>query len=128
MFRPTSSANVIDFAIAKGMSRLLWRAGCPLDRPRGVHRRTGEPDLPDPWPMVGQAAWAETAAASRRPTDNIWRSVRSQPSCTATNLPLPTKVVTEVLAPIDIVETLGQNPDLSEVDAHIRDVMHGRLD
>lgn len=43
------------------------------------------------------------------------------------NLPLPTKIVTEVLPPIDIVKTFGENPDFSEVDAHVRDVMQAAL-
>jgi hypothetical protein len=43
------------------------------------------------------------------------------------NLPLPTKIVTEVLAPIDVVKTFGKDPDLSEVDAHVRGVMQAAL-
>jgi hypothetical protein len=43
------------------------------------------------------------------------------------NLPLPTKIVTEVLTPIDIVKTFGRDPDPSEVDAHVRDVMQAAL-
>ncbi len=44
------------------------------------------------------------------------------------NLPLPTKVVTEVLAPIDITAQFGADPDIDEVDAHIRAVMQAALD
>ncbi len=39
------------------------------------------------------------------------------------NLPLPSKIVTEVLEPIDIAERFGPDPDIAEVDAHVRSVM-----
>jgi 1-acyl-sn-glycerol-3-phosphate acyltransferase len=44
------------------------------------------------------------------------------------NLPLPSKVVTEVLEPIDIAEQFGKDPDIGEVDEHVRSVMQSALD
>ncbi|MGV0837750.1 1-acyl-sn-glycerol-3-phosphate acyltransferase [Mycolicibacterium thermoresistibile] len=44
------------------------------------------------------------------------------------NLPLPSKVVTEVLEPIDIEDRFGPDPDVAEVDAHVRAVMQQTLD
>jgi len=44
------------------------------------------------------------------------------------NLPLPTKIVTQVLEPIDIVAEFGEDPDIDEVDAHVRAVMQRGLD
>jgi hypothetical protein len=44
------------------------------------------------------------------------------------NLPLPTKIVTHVLAPIDIVAQFGEDPDIGEVDARVRQVMQQALD
>ncbi len=44
------------------------------------------------------------------------------------NLPLPTKIVTEVLEPIDVVEEFGEDPDVDAVDAHVRKVMQTALD
>jgi 1-acyl-sn-glycerol-3-phosphate acyltransferase len=43
------------------------------------------------------------------------------------NLPLPAKVVTEVLEPIDITARFGVDPDVDEVDAHVRSVMQAGL-
>jgi 1-acyl-sn-glycerol-3-phosphate acyltransferase len=43
------------------------------------------------------------------------------------NLPLPAKVVTEVLEPIDINARFGADPDVDEVDAHVRAVMEAAL-
>ena len=44
------------------------------------------------------------------------------------NLPLPTKIVTQVLEPIDVVAQFGEDPDVVEVDAHVRSVMQTALD
>lgn len=43
------------------------------------------------------------------------------------NLPLPAKVVTEVLEPIDVTARFGEDPDIDEVDAHVRAVMEDAL-
>lgn len=44
------------------------------------------------------------------------------------NLPLPTKIVTQVLDPIDVVTEFGEDPDIDAVDAHVRHVMQTALD
>ena len=43
------------------------------------------------------------------------------------NLPLPTKIVTQVLEPIDIAERFGPDPDVDEVDVYVRSVMQAAL-
>lgn len=44
------------------------------------------------------------------------------------NLPLPTKIVTQVLEPIDIRAEFGDDPDIAEVDAEVRRRMQAVLD
>ena len=44
------------------------------------------------------------------------------------NLPLPSKIVTQVLEPIDIVARFGDDPDIDEVDQYVRSVMQTALD
>ena len=44
------------------------------------------------------------------------------------NLPLPAKIVTEVLEPIDIAARFGNDPDVDEVDSHVRAVMQAGLE
>jgi 1-acyl-sn-glycerol-3-phosphate acyltransferase len=44
------------------------------------------------------------------------------------NLPLPAKIVTQVLEPIDIRAEFGDDPDVAEVDAEIRSRMQDALD
>src|ERR1700756_6037845 len=43
------------------------------------------------------------------------------------NIPIPTKIVTLVLPPIDIVAKFGAHPVAVEVDAHVRSVMQSAL-
>ena len=44
------------------------------------------------------------------------------------NIPLPAKIVTEVLEPIDVTARFGDDPDVEEVDAHVRSVMQTALE
>ena len=44
------------------------------------------------------------------------------------NVPLPTKIVTQVLEPIDIAAKFGPDPDVNEVDCYVRAVMQTALD
>jgi 1-acyl-sn-glycerol-3-phosphate acyltransferase len=44
------------------------------------------------------------------------------------NVPLPTKIVTQVLDPIDVVGEFGEDPDVDAVDLHVREVMQAALD
>ncbi|OBI00038.1 1-acyl-sn-glycerol-3-phosphate acyltransferase [Mycobacterium sp. E2733] len=44
------------------------------------------------------------------------------------NIPLPVKVVFQILQPIDVAAQFGKNADVHEVDAHVRSVMQTALD
>lgn len=44
------------------------------------------------------------------------------------NIPLPPKIVMDVLDPIVIGRRFGEGPDISGVDAHVRGVMQHALD
>lgn len=44
------------------------------------------------------------------------------------NMPLPSKIVTQVLEPIDVVGQWGPNPDPEKVDGRIRRLMQAELD
>ncbi len=43
------------------------------------------------------------------------------------NLPLPSKIVARVLPPIDLDAEFGSDPDVAEVDAHVRKLMQDEL-
>ncbi|MGO9103826.1 MAG: glycerol acyltransferase, partial [Mycobacterium sp.] len=44
------------------------------------------------------------------------------------NVPLPTKIVARVLDPIDVTKQFGVDPNIQEVDHHIRSAMQEALD
>jgi 1-acyl-sn-glycerol-3-phosphate acyltransferase len=44
------------------------------------------------------------------------------------NIPLPTKIVMQVLEPVDIAAQFGKDPDVAEVDEYVRSVMQRALD
>jgi len=44
------------------------------------------------------------------------------------NVPLPTKIVMQVLEPVDVIAQFGEDPDIEAVDAHVRKVMQKALD
>ncbi|MEJ7633600.1 1-acyl-sn-glycerol-3-phosphate acyltransferase [Aeromicrobium sp.] len=44
------------------------------------------------------------------------------------NLPLPSKITTQVLDPVDIIAEFGPDPDVAEVDVEIRSRMQDALD
>ena len=44
------------------------------------------------------------------------------------NMPLPSKIVCQVLEPIDVVGQWGPHPDAAKVDGRIRRVMQAELD
>jgi len=44
------------------------------------------------------------------------------------NVPLPAKIVTRVLEPIDVAAEFGENPDIEAVDLHVRAEMQEALD
>ena len=44
------------------------------------------------------------------------------------NVPLPAKIVTKVLDPVDIVGQFGEHPDVDAVDAYVRSLMQDALD
>ncbi len=44
------------------------------------------------------------------------------------NMPLPSKIVSEVLEPIDVVGQWGEDPDVEKVDGRVRRVMQAALD
>jgi 1-acyl-sn-glycerol-3-phosphate acyltransferase len=123
-YRPTKRQNVIDFDGRTGYARTAIETGVPIV------------------PMVSIGAQETqfflsrgTAMASRLGLPRIRMeilpiSVGLPFGLTVTippNLPLPSKIVMEVLEPVDPA-AFGKNPDIDEVDAHVRRVMQRALD
>jgi 1-acyl-sn-glycerol-3-phosphate acyltransferase len=119
-YRPTFSENRIDFNGRTGYVRTAIEAGVPIVPAVSIGGQ--ETQL-----FLTRGNWlAKRLGLTRARMDILpisfgfpfGLSVIMPP-----NFPLPAKVVTEVLEPINITETFGENPDVKEVDAHVRAVM-----
>jgi 1-acyl-sn-glycerol-3-phosphate acyltransferase len=124
-YRPTRTANVVDFGGRTGYVRAALNAGVPIV------------------PMVSIGAQETQIFLARG--DSIARRIgltRARMEILPIsigfpfglsvifppNVPLPSKIVTRVLDPIDIVAQFGEDPDIDEVDHHVRSVMQTALD
>jgi 1-acyl-sn-glycerol-3-phosphate acyltransferase len=124
-FRPTRSANTIDFQGRTGYVRTAIDSGVPivptvsiggqqtqlfLARGDGLAKRLGLHRIRfKALPLTFGFPFGLTTALPP-------------------NLPLPAKIVVQVLEPIDIAAQFGDDPDIDEVDAHVRSVMQTALD
>ena len=124
-YRPTRSANVVDFNGRKGYVSTALAAGVPivpmvsiggqetqlfLTRGTGLAKRLG----------LGRLRVGILPISIGFP---FGLSVFVPP-----NVPLPAKIVMQVLEPIDIVRQFGEHPDVDAVDRHVRSVMQDALD
>jgi 1-acyl-sn-glycerol-3-phosphate acyltransferase len=123
-YRPTSASALIDFNGRTGYVRTAIDAGVPivpmvsiggqetqlfLTRGRWLARRLG----------LGRARMEALPISVGFP---FGLSMFLPP-----NLPLPAKIVSRVLEPIDIEAQFGDTPDVDEIDSHVRDVMQTAL-
>ena len=125
--RPQDKANVIDFNGRTGYVRTAIEAGVPIlpvvsigGHEDQFHLTRGE----------GLARFSPLARVSdRMPYFPV--SFGFPFGLTAAfpmNLPLPTKITTQVLEPVDIATEFGPEPEIADVDALIRDRMQDALD
>jgi 1-acyl-sn-glycerol-3-phosphate acyltransferase len=125
-YRPTSAENKIDFDGRTGYVRAALNAGVPIV------------------PMVGIGG-QETQLYLSRGTGlakffRLDKFLRSKilpisfgfpfglSAVLPVNIPLPSKIVLQTLNPIDIPKQFGDQPDIAEVDAYVRQVMQDALD
>lgn len=124
-FRPTRTENTIDFQGRTGYVRAAAEAGVPivpmvsiggqqtqlfLARGDGLAKRLGLHRIRlKALPLTLGVPFGLTTVLPP-------------------NLPLPSKIVMEVLEPIDVIEQFGDEVDVDEVDAHVRSTMQTALD
>ena len=53
------------------------------------------------------------------------RAIATEVQCAVRTV---SRIVAQVLAPVDVVAQFGEHPDVDEVDAHVRRVMQKGLD
>jgi 1-acyl-sn-glycerol-3-phosphate acyltransferase len=124
-YRPTFSANVIDFNGRTGYVRTAIEAGVPIVPTVSIGAQ--ETQL-----FVTRGNWLAKKLGITKARMDILPISFGFPfglsMILPPNLPLPSKVITEVLEPIDITERFGSTPDVAEVDEHVRSVMQAALD
>jgi 1-acyl-sn-glycerol-3-phosphate acyltransferase len=127
--RPTAQQNKIDFAGRKGYVRTAIEAGVPIVPAVSIGGQENQLYL-----MRGTALAKRLGPIARAARTKILPLSFGFPfglSMFGTfppNLPLPSKIVTQVLEPIDITAEFGKDPDIDAVDAHVREVMQSALD
>ncbi|HNM83876.1 MAG: lysophospholipid acyltransferase family protein [Mycobacterium sp.] len=122
--RPTSKQSTIDFDGRTGYVSTAIEAGVPIVPVVSIGGQ--ETQL-----FLTRGKWL----AKRLPLKRLTRAEEFAVSIGfpfglsigALNLPLPSKIVTQVLPAIDIKATFGKKPDVAEVDEHVRAVMQEAL-
>ena len=124
-FRPTLHQNVIDFDGRTGYVKVAIDAGVPIVPTVSIGGQ--ETQL-----FLSRGNWLAKRVGLTRLRAQIFPFTVGFPFGVTTffpaNLPLPSKIIYRVLEPIDIVGTFGENPDIGEVDGHVRAVMQQALD
>jgi 1-acyl-sn-glycerol-3-phosphate acyltransferase len=124
-YRPTFTENVIDFAGRTGYVRTAIETGVPIVPAVSIGAQETQFFLAR-GDSIAKRLGLQRLRAQILPISigfPFGLSVLLPP-----NLPLPSKVVTQVLPPIDIAAQFGEDPDVKEVDLHVRTVMQKALD
>ncbi|MBV8347510.1 MAG: acyltransferase family protein [Mycolicibacterium sp.] len=123
-YRPTMTQNVIDFKGRTGYVRTAVEAGVPIVPTVSIGGQ--ESQL-----FLTRGTWLANRLGLNRLRSDILPITIGFPfglsAVLPVNIPLPTKIVTEVLEPIDVVAQFGDDPDVDEVDAHVRSMMQAAL-
>jgi 1-acyl-sn-glycerol-3-phosphate acyltransferase len=122
--RPTLRQNVIDFGGRMGYVTTAIEGGVPIVPAVSIGGQETQFFLPP----VTLPKWLGLKRLLRIDRFSASMGIPFVFSPGAFNLPLPAKIVTEVLEPIDVVARFGEHPDVAEVDAHVRKVMQSALD
>ena len=116
-FRPTRHANVVDWGGRTGYVGTALRAGVPIVPVASVGGQEAQLFLSRGEWIGRRLPWRRLLRTDLFPiTAGFPFGVGPVPL----NLPLPTKITTQVLEPIDIVAEFGADPDPAEVDAVVR--------
>lgn len=126
VYRPTMSRNKIDFDGRTGYVRAALNAGVPIVPAVGIGGQESQIYLT-------RGTWlAKTLRLDKLLRAKILPIGFGFPfglsAVVPVNAPLPTKIVMQVLEPIDITAEFGEDPDIDEVDTHVRLVMQRALD
>lgn len=123
-FRPTRQANVVDWGGRTGYVRTALRAGVPIVPVASVGGQEAQLFLTRGEWIGRRMPWRRLMRTDLFP---IMAGFPFGLGPIPLNLPLPTKITTQVLDPIDVVAEFGEDPDPAEVDAAVRARMEAAL-
>jgi 1-acyl-sn-glycerol-3-phosphate acyltransferase len=127
--RPTVWENVIDFDGRKGYVKTAIEAGVPIVPTVSIGGQESQLFLGRGTELAKLLGPITRAVRTKiMPVSIGFPFGISLFGILPPNLPLPTKIVTQVLEPIDIAEEFGEDPDIDVVDAHVREMMQRALD
>lgn len=130
VYRPSFRENVINFGGRTGYVTTAMEAGVPIVPAVSIGGQEGQLYL-------SRGTWLSRALGLTKFERKFFRTnilpitfgfPFGLSVLAPVNLPLPTKIVTEVLAPIDIVAEFGIAPQVEHLDALIRGLMQKSLD
>jgi 1-acyl-sn-glycerol-3-phosphate acyltransferase len=124
-YRPTLTENVIDFGGRTGYVRTALETGVPIVPMVSIGGQETQLFLAR-GDSIARRLGLKRLRAEILPVSvgfPFGLSVFFPP-----NVPLPAKVVTRVLEPIDVRAEFGEDPDIEAVDLHVRSVMQAALD
>jgi 1-acyl-sn-glycerol-3-phosphate acyltransferase len=124
--RPTLAQNVIDFDGRTGYVRTAIDAGVPIVPIVSIGGQETQF-------FLTRGTWlAKRLGIIKRLTRSEMVPISAGFPFGVTlggmNLPLPSKIVTQVLPAIDITARFGEDPDVAEVDAYVRKVMQKAME
>lgn len=124
-FRPSQEANVIDFEGRTGYVRTAIQTGVPIVPMVSIGGQETQ------WFLARGDSLARRIGLHRirfKALPLTFGLPFGLTTVLPANIPLPSKIVMRVLAPIDVSERFGADPDVDEVDAQVRTVMQTALD
>ncbi len=126
VYRPTLSENRIDFDGRTGYVRAALNAGVPIVPTVGIGGQESQLYLSRGMGLAHLLRLDKLMRVKILPISVGFPFGLS--AVLPVNLPLPTKIVMQVLDPVDVVAEFGEDPDIDAVDAHVRRVMQKALD
>jgi 1-acyl-sn-glycerol-3-phosphate acyltransferase len=124
-FRPTRTANIIDFQGRTGYVRTALETGVPIVPTVSIGGQQTQLFLARGDTL---AKWLGLHRIFRLKALPLTFGVPfGLTTALPPNLPLPSKIIVEVLESIDVVARFGDEPDVDEIDARVRSVMQAAL-
>ena len=129
VYRPTFRENVINFGGRTGYATTAVEANVPIVPAVSIGGQEGQL-------FLTRGTWLSRLLRLSKLERKLFRTnilpitfgIPFGPSVVLpVNIPLPTKIITEVLRPIDVVAEFGDTPDVKKLDAHVRQAMQKAL-